>query len=190
MEKIRGIDLSEVGFKRTITGMIFGGEEDNYLVTLPGENINGTIHEFNLDTFEWEKLLKQMDTLQIEVTQGQHLPKVILRKSQRQIEQAISWKVFRRDQFKCRYCGADNIPMTVDHLVLWENGGPSTVDNLVCACKKCNRTRGNMEYADWLQSDYYKKVSEGIIDETDRLNKSLIEAIKGISINKQQRRRK
>jgi 5-methylcytosine-specific restriction endonuclease McrA len=39
------------------------------------------------------------------------------------------------------------------------NMGASVEDNLITACRKCNKTRGNMLYEDWLNSDYYKKVS-------------------------------
>jgi len=65
------------------------------------------------------------------------------------------WEVFRRDNYTCRYCGNDKVPMTVDHVVLWEEGGPSIVDNLICSCKKCNNARSNMQYEDWLVSPEY-----------------------------------
>jgi len=94
--------------------------------------------------------------------------KVIVRKSTRNISQEVSWRVFRRDKCKCRYCGNDKVPLTVDHLVLWEEGGPSIEDNLTAACKKCNKTRGNMQYADWLNSSYYRKVSQHGLNEMER----------------------
>ena len=48
--------------------------------------------------------------------------------------------------------------MTVDHIVLWSEGGQSVPDNLITSCAKCNHTRGKMPYNDWLSSAYYKKI--------------------------------
>jgi 5-methylcytosine-specific restriction endonuclease McrA len=98
------------------------------------------------------------------------LKKAILRKSTRQIDAGVSWRVFKRDEYTCRYCGKDDVPLTVDHLVLWEKGGPTIEDNLVACCKKCNKKRGNMKYEDWLVSDYYKKVSKNLSAEIRELN--------------------
>lgn len=74
----------------------------------------------------------------------------------------VVWDVYRRDGFLCSYCGAGDVPLTVDHIVLWEQGGPSTRDNLLTSCKKCNKTRGNMSFEEWLESDHYKRVSRGL----------------------------
>lgn len=190
MEEIKGIDLATVGHERTIVGMVLGGDDDQIILGLPNEEIlfDNMIHR-TLSVEEWEKILFQLDTLQTEVTQGEHLPKIILRKSERNIEQSISWEVFRRDEFKCRYCGADNVPMTVDHLITWESGGPSTVDNLVCSCKKCNRIRGNMSYGEWLKSDYYNEVSKNLSDEIMILNLHLEDDIKKIPLRVHKKKR-
>ena len=60
------------------------------------------------DTEDWKKVLRQTDLLETEVlalSEDGKLTKAILRKSQRQIEARISWNVFRRDGYRCRYCG-------------------------------------------------------------------------------------
>jgi len=91
------------------------------------------------------------------------LTKAVIRRTARRIGAGARWEVFRRAAYRCEYCGEDKEPLTVDHLVLWEEGGPSTPDNMACACKKCNKKRGNMQYADWLRSAYYKRVSRKLI---------------------------
>ena len=83
------------------------------------------------------------------------------------------WEVFRRDNYTCRYCGNKQVPMTVDHVVLWEEGGPSIVKNLICSCKKCNNTRGNMQYEDWLESDGYKDRSV-VLTGNDHLRNAIV----------------
>jgi 5-methylcytosine-specific restriction endonuclease McrA len=49
-----------------------------------------------------------------------------------------------RDDHSCQYCGlrGDRL-MTVDHVVPKSKGGPSTWENLVCACMRCNNRKNN-----------------------------------------------
>jgi 5-methylcytosine-specific restriction endonuclease McrA len=52
--------------------------------------------------------------------------------------------VLLRDDYTCQYCGVkgDRL-MTVDHIVPRSKGGPSTWENLVCACMRCNNRKNN-----------------------------------------------
>ena len=50
--------------------------------------------------------------------------------------------VFKRDGFKCQYCGTEK-ELTLDHLVPKAKGGKTTWNNLVTACKSCNAKKGN-----------------------------------------------
>jgi len=52
--------------------------------------------------------------------------------------------IMLRDGFACQYCGASphRSQLTIDHVVPKVRGGSSTWDNLVCACKRCNQTKG------------------------------------------------
>lgn len=50
--------------------------------------------------------------------------------------------VFKRDGFKCQYCGTSK-ELTIDHLVPKAKGGKTSWNNLVTACKKCNSRKGN-----------------------------------------------
>jgi 5-methylcytosine-specific restriction endonuclease McrA len=49
-----------------------------------------------------------------------------------------------RDDHTCQYCGlrGDRF-MTVDHVLPKSKGGPSTWENLVCACMRCNNRKNN-----------------------------------------------
>lgn len=157
--------LEKYGNELTIIGFVVGNGKEREIIIFPNEeNVsNAPILQPNEDILV--KIFKQLDTLEIT-----GIDKAILRKSQRTIEQGISWEVFRRDSFKCRYCGADQVPMTIDHVVLWEELGQTAADNLITACRKCNKTRGNMQYLDWLNSDYYKKVSVNLTNEEKQAN--------------------
>ena len=53
-------------------------------------------------------------------------------------------EIFRRDQFRCQYCGQQARELTVDHLLPQHLGGESTWSNLVTACTSCNHKKGGM----------------------------------------------
>ncbi len=61
--------------------------------------------------------------------------------------------VFKRDRFKCVYCGLDGLHsfenwliLTVDHIYPHAKGGSRRLDNLVTACQPCNLIKGKRVY--------------------------------------------
>lgn len=52
--------------------------------------------------------------------------------------------VFKRDGFKCQYCGASppNVLLHVDHIRPVFDGGDNGADNLVTSCEPCNLGKG------------------------------------------------
>ncbi len=52
--------------------------------------------------------------------------------------------VFARDNYTCQYCGARNVPLTIDHVIPRERGGKTEWTNVVCCCTKCNNRKGNL----------------------------------------------
>ncbi len=54
------------------------------------------------------------------------------------------FEVFRRDGFRCRYCGATPVdrPLHVDHVIPVSDGGTDDDANLVTACAECNGGKG------------------------------------------------
>ncbi|MFZ0963355.1 MAG: HNH endonuclease signature motif containing protein [Terriglobia bacterium] len=62
-------------------------------------------------------------------------------------------KVFRRDHFRCYYCGLDGLRdfetwlvLTIDHIHPHAKGGARSMDNLVTACQPCNLLKGKRIY--------------------------------------------
>jgi len=51
-------------------------------------------------------------------------------------------EVFRRDNYTCQYCGRRTRELTLDHVVPRRRGGAHTWENLVSACRVCNRRKG------------------------------------------------
>jgi hypothetical protein len=165
--KLEDLNILDVGNTIQITGAIWSGNGKTYLVPLPDEYLHGEWRALWMDAAEWERFLNQSDVLDV-----QGPGKAILRKSQRQIDQHIAWQVFRRDGFVCRYCGAQ-APLTVDHIILWEQGGASVEPNLISACRRCNKLRGSMEYCEWLDSSDYRRISVALSSMQRAVNESV-----------------
>ena len=48
-----------------------------------------------------------------------------------------------RDGYKCHYCGNKTIDLEIDHVIPLSKGGSNKQGNLVLACQKCNREKGD-----------------------------------------------
>lgn len=165
MEEIKfdDVPLLEVGQSIQIGGVIWTSPNLSFITLVPDKKEDlSNLKLLPMSLEEWEKFLKQTDLLETEIlTQDANgaVIKAIYRKSQRQIDNYLQWRCFKRDNYQCRYCGRDGIPLTIDHVVLWEDGGPTIEINLLTACRQCNKDRGRMSYVDWLNSDLYKRKS-------------------------------
>ncbi|MDF1521493.1 MAG: HNH endonuclease [Trueperaceae bacterium] len=49
--------------------------------------------------------------------------------------------VFRRDDHTCQYCGVRSHDLTLDHVQPRSRGGPTTWENVVACCRRCNATK-------------------------------------------------
>jgi len=173
------IDLSKIGQEVQLVGGIWAGDGRAYLCYFPefGQEFGAVPVEMNQD--DWKALLRQSDLVETEVlarAENGEVVKAIIRKCERNISAQISWNVFKRDNFRCRYCGRDDVPLTVDHLVLYEEGGASIENNLLSSCKKDNKARGRMQYADWLKSEHYLRVSKNLTPTVQHQNQYIIDA--------------
>ncbi len=70
----------------------------------------------------------------IRLARAVHRPRPKLRLSRR--------AVFRRDGYRCQYCGRDSAHLTLDHVIPRSRGGKHIWTNLVSACAACNRRKG------------------------------------------------
>ncbi|MBN1264532.1 MAG: HNH endonuclease [Anaerolineales bacterium] len=51
-------------------------------------------------------------------------------------------EIFRRDHYRCQYCGVRNTILTIDHIIPRRLGGDYSWTNLVTACQECNLKKG------------------------------------------------
>jgi len=60
------------------------------------------------------------------------------------MSQKLRFEVFKRDGFRCMYCGAHPpaVVLQVDHVTAVARGGKNDIDNLVTSCQPCNLGKG------------------------------------------------
>jgi hypothetical protein len=166
--RLSDLNLLELGNTIQVAGVVYANEKSTFVCMLPDESFDDQeLLVLDLSHEEWKLVLQQTDYMETEILSravDKTLTKAIIRKSTRLVEQGVSWHVYRRDKYKCRYCGADKVPLTVDHLVLWEEGGPSIEENLVTACRKCNKVRGRTPYNEWMAHPFYAERSKNLTE--------------------------
>lgn len=66
------------------------------------------------------------------------------------IPKSVRFEVFKRDGFKCQYCGqcSPDVILHVDHINPVSKGGDNDVMNLVTSCVDCNLGKGARELDD------------------------------------------
>lgn len=66
------------------------------------------------------------------------------------IPKSVRFEVFKRDKFKCQYCGssAPEVLLHIDHINPVANGGTNEIINLVTACFSCNSGKSDKLLSD------------------------------------------
>lgn len=66
----------------------------------------------------------------------------------------VRWLLYERDQ-RCAYCRQEIprlVDFTLDHVVPLAKGGKHEFENLVGCCSSCNRDKGQMSAAEYLET--------------------------------------
>jgi hypothetical protein len=176
--KLSDLDIHDLGIEIQIAGLVWTGKDHAFVTQFPGKNEDlSNLKTMPMDLAEWESLLRQTDICETEILQQDptgHIVKALYRRTQRSIDAYVQWAVFQRDHYTCRYCGRTGIPLTVDHIDLWEIGGATIQDNLVSACRSCNKHRGRIPYEQWIHSAYYRQISANLPEEVKVQNETLV----------------
>jgi 5-methylcytosine-specific restriction endonuclease McrA len=71
-------------------------------------------------------------------------------------------KILGRDKYRCRYCGLDgtenfenSLVMTVDFVLPRAKKGKNEPNNLVAACRPCNKIKGSRVFASFDEAKAY-----------------------------------
>lgn len=57
--------------------------------------------------------------------------------------------ILERDGARCCYCQAEAGPFEIDHVLPIARGGTHEVENLVVACRPCNRSKKDRTVEEW-----------------------------------------
>jgi len=74
----------------------------------------------------------------------------------------LRFEILKRDQFRCRYCGAraPKAELHIDHLVPVSLDGDNDITNLMAACVPCNMGKGAIPLSDALVDWFTKQNQE------------------------------
>ena len=113
------------------------------------------------------------------------------------------FEVFKRDGFRCAYCGKTPpaVVLEIDHIDPKSKGGPDGLNNLLTACFDCNRGKRDIplekiplqlsENLEILKAKeeqlkayrkYVKKVEDRILEDIDSINFIYMEAFPGYEL--------
>lgn len=181
MKVLRLDDVNLLDFGNTIglTGNIWTGNDGvSYITLFPDFSLDdlGEFQAIEMSTEDWAKLIRQSDLLETQILQNDNgnIKKVTVRKSARLIDNRMQWRVFQRDHYTCRYCGQTGIPLSVDHIDLWEDGGATIEENMLTACRKCNKVRGNTPYDVWVNTAKYDSLTKNLPAEVKQSNLDVV----------------
>jgi hypothetical protein len=79
----------------------------------------------------------------IEIIKNKKIKEKNKHKTSRDINLRLRFKVFQRDNFKCKICGKSpandqKIILHIDHIIPWSKGGETELENLQTLCSNCN----------------------------------------------------
>ena len=67
--------------------------------------------------------------------------------------------LLEKNQRKCAYCGAKDIPLEVEHIIPKAKGGSNRISNLTLACNDCNVKKGKLLPHEIEDASFQKKVA-------------------------------
>jgi len=92
--------------------------------------------------------------------------------SRKNIGPKLRFEIFKRDSFKCQYCGATapNALLRVDHINPVSNGGDNNILNLITSCFDCNSGKSNRLLSENSVLDKQRKQLEELEERRVQLN--------------------
>lgn len=87
----------------------------------------------------------------------------------------VRFEVFKRDQFKCQYCGkgAPDVVLNVDHINPVSKGGDNDILNLVTSCESCNWGKSDRLISDNTTIEMQRKMLEELDERRKQLQMML-----------------
>lgn len=68
------------------------------------------------------------------------------------IRDSTRYAIYHRDKFRCLWCGATGVPLSLDHVIPISKGGSNRPYNLLTCCETCNTQRLTSSFDAWTDS--------------------------------------
>jgi hypothetical protein len=178
-EFVKKAGLEQTGFIKKVEDVELFDEIERIWTALEKQptttDMKKGISKYSLDTFTrrfggWRNaLIAFIEYINAEAIEGEYAgneneqqeikePQVIIsdnliqrlkKRTPRNINLKLRFKVLQRDHFKCCSCGASpaknhGIELHIDHIIPWSNGGETEIGNLQTLCSRCNLGKSNM----------------------------------------------
>lgn len=67
-------------------------------------------------------------------------------KNNKQVSKRRRFEIFKRDRFRCQYCGQSppQVTLEIDHVIPRSSGGDNSAVNLLTSCFDCNRGKSDV----------------------------------------------
>ena len=87
------------------------------------------------------------------------------------ISKKVRFEVFKRDSFKCQYCGAEapDTVLQVDHINPVSKGGTNGLTNLVTSCQPCNAGKSDRTLDDSTAVEKSKRQLDALQERREQL---------------------
>jgi hypothetical protein len=159
--------IRDAGTLLKITGVVVQGMGQTIVLTYPTLNPLREVAMRQLSLEAWTAFLKRSDDPLIFEQDETGTLKAVVRKAQYAISGAVQQQIWVRDGCHCMFCGKrmGNVQLTIDHFVPLQVGGSSSQENLITACRLCQKRKGSMdpqEYCEQHDLDY-----EGLVKYLD-----------------------
>jgi hypothetical protein len=86
-------------------------------------------------------------------TPGAPWPSARRHEKRAEIPWHVRQAVFKRDDYRCCFCGTQTTDLHLDHIIPWSAGGTDHSDNLRALCASCNLTKTNTYYPEDLRRE-------------------------------------
>jgi hypothetical protein len=121
-------------------------EDDNSIVIEEKKPLEIPIVEYP----NKELVFEAVDKIPLAKRQKSSNDSIKKHRTKRAVNDRLRFRIMRRDDFKCQYCGRSpsidpKIKLHVDHIKPWSKGGETTFENLRTLCSNCNIGKGNLE---------------------------------------------
>ena len=169
LEKTRNYNISDEELFKNIEEVwsILRRQPHYQEMIKPLSKFSSGTYEFRFGTWRraLEKFVKYINSEKIEKNKILSKSEIVTKKnakerksyiaSRHKTKRGINWRlrflVMRRDKFKCVTCGRNpatnlGIILHVDHILAWDKGGETVIENLQTLCSVCNIGKSNLNY--------------------------------------------